>query len=1096
METAEASIAGAAGTSVTAADKIGNALLDTAGKSEFSGTEMAKAYAEVAGQLKATEGHALSAGEATGVMTAASNLAEAKQIGLGEATSTVAKTMQAFQLPTTQAAHVTDVLFNASNATGQSVEGLATQLTKVKSKLGEMAPSVGQLSGLLVDMTDHGVTGRAAMTGLNTGLNTLLKGADGVTTAVKSQNTAYESMTPQLKHLADEYKSGAISATAFKKEAGELAPAQAGLAESFAKGATAVQTAQLKQKELGVTVFDSAGKFVGMGSVIDQLYPKFQKMSQQQQLTTASTLFGAGAARQMMTVIDAGPAAYNKATASVERHGAAESAAKKQSETLHGELKTLEATLVDLGTKIGVVLIPVVTTFAGVLLKIIPTVGAVVDFIKSHWVLVGTILLGPIVPTIAAFTVWKSKLESIFTEIVSWIKNAWHTVETDTSHLVGSIVSFFTSLPGKVISPLKAIPGDIVQLWDKVEGGVSTLMTNIGKFFSELPSHIIGDLKALPGDMLHLGEELGEELVKGVEKFAEKIEHAITNPVEEAVKAIESLNPFGGGGGSSPTTGGATAGVTGTTQATGTSAGMVKALEASGLSANAAQVIVAAYGAEGGTNTAEDPKEGAYGKAQWVGSRKTALGQFAASKHEPISSEKAQLEFTAKEIKERGETGELNKAKSPKEAADLFIKSFEHPASPATVEGRVNASSRPAAAKHTEATTKNTAAVEHNTAAHTKAKGTKAEASLPGGVTTAGEATTSTGAVTKAGVAKEVAQQKQALADWVAKMQAEAKNGSKDQKAAIAQEIADRKAYIARLIADEKAGLTVTQAAQKEKAKAEVALKSSGEKELTKLQGALTSGSLATLNKTLTATHERALAAIEGKLVGTHKAALEKLDAELGKTWKEAEAKKASDERTERATAEADAATANREAYEAKEAADQKIREEYISLEAAQITKNTTLATDQSDAVVQGIQDSTKVALDKQAEVGLTGTAEIAARLQTVLDEVTGEQNQAVDAAKLAADNAQGTGAISEAQAAAHLAEVESNAKRLEAEAQAKEEIAKGTVSTAAGATPGPSITLNLYGNANMTSTEWMTEVGWTLKTGELPAPTPTALPA
>ena len=177
MQSADAAIAVAAGTSTKAATDIGNAFLATAGKSEFSGIEMADAFGQVAGQLKSAQGSALSTAQALQVMNAAGDLATAKQISLATATSTVAAAMQAFQLKTKDASSVSDLLLNASNATGQSVSALGNALDKTKTRLGGMSPPIQQLSGLLVDMTNHGETGRAAMTALTSTFTNFLKPA-------------------------------------------------------------------------------------------------------------------------------------------------------------------------------------------------------------------------------------------------------------------------------------------------------------------------------------------------------------------------------------------------------------------------------------------------------------------------------------------------------------------------------------------------------------------------------------------------------------------------------------------------------------------------------------------------------------------------------------------------------------------------------------------------------------------------------------------------------------------------------------------------------------------------------------------------------
>ncbi len=203
-------------------------------------------------------------------------------------------------------------------------------------------------------------------------------------------------MTPSLKELAKSYLDGSTSSADFKKKTEELPPAQEAAVKQFTKANEAVQTAEAKYKELGVTVFNSQGVFVGLGSIIEQLHPKFEKMNSAQQTAAASTIFGASAARQMVEVIDAGPAAYDGATSSVEKHGAAEKAAAEQAKTLHGEMKTLGATLTNVGTLIGSVETPIVTAFGAVLLKLIPITEQVMGFIKSHFAQLAEILIGPI----------------------------------------------------------------------------------------------------------------------------------------------------------------------------------------------------------------------------------------------------------------------------------------------------------------------------------------------------------------------------------------------------------------------------------------------------------------------------------------------------------------------------------------------------------------------------------------------------------------------------------------------------------------------------------------------------------------------------
>lgn len=434
MQSADAAIAAAGGTSIKAATGIGNAFLGTAGHTEFGAQAIATAFAGVAGQLKSTQGRALDSSQALSVMNASMELATAKGIALGDSTSTVAGVMQAFQIKAAGAAHVSDVLFTASTATGQSVDALGASLEKVRAKLGPTAGSVGDLAGLLVDMTNQGVTGRAAMTGLNSGLNALEKTANGVTTATSAQKAAYDQMSPSLQKIADQYRTGSITAAQFTTATAGLGPAQAVVAKAFATATGAVTTAQLKYKEMGVTAFTATGQFVGMGSIIEQLHPKFAQMSNDQQLAAATTLFGAGAARQMIAVINAGPAAYDKATQSVNKMGAAHDAASKQASTLHVEEETLKAEMGDLATRVGEVLIPVITAMIGVFVK---ATTFIVDH-KAALIALAAVVTGILAPAIAVFTINKmAAFGQSFVTAGGHVKDFASGVQTAVQKVIG-----------------------------------------------------------------------------------------------------------------------------------------------------------------------------------------------------------------------------------------------------------------------------------------------------------------------------------------------------------------------------------------------------------------------------------------------------------------------------------------------------------------------------------------------------------------------------------------------------------------------------------------------------------------------------------
>src|SRR5215831_16349837 len=314
VEHAAGRIAASSGTSVAAAKKITDAFESTRGSAIFSAAKIGEAYAKVAGELGFVEGHALKSSEAMKVMHAAMDLAEASGGQLNETTEALGKTMLVFHLRAGRAAEAADVLFTASKKTGNTIEATAEAIQKIHGRLGVLAPSLRETGGLMVEMASHGIKGREALAALNGVFNTLIGGG--------------------------------------KKTEDML-------------------------KKLGVHIFDHSGKFIGLRNVIAQLSPVLAKYDQQSQLAATHALFGANANKKLLDIIHEGPAAFERATRAVAKHGAAHQAAEAHSKTFAGQLEKLKAASEDLGAAIGKALIPVLEKLVGV-------TKDVVTWLKHH----------------------------------------------------------------------------------------------------------------------------------------------------------------------------------------------------------------------------------------------------------------------------------------------------------------------------------------------------------------------------------------------------------------------------------------------------------------------------------------------------------------------------------------------------------------------------------------------------------------------------------------------------------------------------------------------------------------------------------------
>ncbi|MFQ4148260.1 phage tail tape measure protein [Arthrobacter sp. LAPM80] len=386
-------MAGQAGISADAAGKIGKAFLSAAGQTTFAAQTMVDAYSPVSKQLAAVEGHALSSSDALKVMNAASSLAEATGTDLAAATSTLAVTMQSYHIGVEGAAEASNVLFNASTLLNTPISDVSNAVDKLHGRLGVAAPSLADTASLMVDLAQHGVTGSRGLMVMQTAMSTLLGGSKTTNDTLKS---------------------------------------------------------------LGVSVFDSSGKFIGMQAAIAKLSPALGKMTDQQKAAAETALFGASAAGTMNGVMSGGAAAFDKASAAVEKHGSVETAAEANAHTFGGQLKTLWATVKDLGVTLGTVLLPPLqATLAGFM--------GFFNFLKANQPV--AVALGVVVGTIA---VGLSSLY-VITKTVQVAQAAWAVgtkLATGAQWLLNAALD--ANPIGIVVIALIALIGGVVLAYNKI----------------------------------------------------------------------------------------------------------------------------------------------------------------------------------------------------------------------------------------------------------------------------------------------------------------------------------------------------------------------------------------------------------------------------------------------------------------------------------------------------------------------------------------------------------------------------------------------------------------------------------------------------
>jgi NlpC/P60 family len=382
-QAATTSLAATAGISNKAATAIGTTFLDTAGKSIYSAKTIMTAYAPVSAQLAQISGHALNSAQAMKVMAAAQDLAEGSGTDLGAATGALASVMQTYGMSVGQASGASDVLFNAARLTNTSITTVAQAVDRLKARLGIAAPTLDDTGALMDELAQHGISGSKGVSMVSTALTSLLAGAAKsqastvvLTNAQSALKAAYDQLPPSLIPLAKQLEAGTLTSAQYSAATKGMTLSQVAAIGQFKSTTDAVGKAKLaldtvkltpaqaEFQKLGLSVYTAGGKFVGMQSLIAQLGPKLQGMTQEQQALTEKTLFGASAGAVMGQVMLSGVAKYDKSRAAVAAVGAAHEAAEKQSQTFSHTLELLESTAEDLATKFGIILIPYIKDLA------------------------------------------------------------------------------------------------------------------------------------------------------------------------------------------------------------------------------------------------------------------------------------------------------------------------------------------------------------------------------------------------------------------------------------------------------------------------------------------------------------------------------------------------------------------------------------------------------------------------------------------------------------------------------------------------------------------------------------------------------------
>lgn len=206
-------------------------------------------------------------------------LAAAAQIDAATAATIQSQALQSFGLDASYAATAADVLANAANASSAEITDISAGLAQSGAVANQFGLTIEDTAATLGVLSNAGIAGSDA--------GTLLKSA--------------------LLALTDQGK-----------------PAQAAI------------------EELGLTVYDAQGQFVGMSELFGQLDTAAENMTPELYQAATATLFGSDAMRLAGVAAEQGRAGYDNMHTAIERQGAAAEVAAAKTQGLPGAMASIE----------------------------------------------------------------------------------------------------------------------------------------------------------------------------------------------------------------------------------------------------------------------------------------------------------------------------------------------------------------------------------------------------------------------------------------------------------------------------------------------------------------------------------------------------------------------------------------------------------------------------------------------------------------------------------------------------------------------------------------------------------------------------------
>ncbi len=481
------------GATVSQMEQIKQKALELDQTTMFSTTDIANMFVELA-----------KAGESTsnivgGVADAVVNLAQAAQIPLNSAVTTVVAVLNAYNLSAAQAADVSNRLAGAANASILEVSDLATSLKYVSGVANQLGISFDETTTALDLLGNAGIKGSMGGTELRQILVSLL----GTTKAGAAE----------LEKLGIITKSGANQ------------------------------------------FFEASGKAKSLSDVFQILQDHLKGLNQEQQLAALKILFNNRALAAASILTRDGAKGFAEMNAQISGTSAADVAAKRM-DNLSGDVKKLTSSIKTMAIQAG-------QPLQQFLRSVVQDVTALVHWFENlspatqsniiHFIAftAATLLLTSALVKLVAFAL---SLGETFTKLAEAAKFLWEVVSILGEAIAAVGAAILASPIAIIVAVVLALAAAFYLLYEKVKPvrdffdmlgrGLRTAFEATVNWFKTLPAffeHVWADIKQWFSDGVQAVEGAWNSVVNFFTGIGESIKNGVESAASAVVNFFESL---------------------------------------------------------------------------------------------------------------------------------------------------------------------------------------------------------------------------------------------------------------------------------------------------------------------------------------------------------------------------------------------------------------------------------------------------------------------------------------------------------------------------------------------------------------------------